>query len=313
MLIHRGSAILPLPGNAIVTSGTFDGVHIGHRKILHRLREISRVNGGQTVVITYSPHPRIVLSQGTTDLKLLNTDEEKAELIAAQGIDYLLIIHFTPEFSQLSPEEYIQKIYLQGVGAKKLVIGYDHHFGKNREGNFDYLAAHQQRFGFSVEEIPRQEIEDVGVSSTKIRNALNEGNILIANQYLGSRYSLSGKVVHGDKIGRTLGFPTANIDLGNPYKLIPADGIYAVRVLLEKRTIEGMLYIGNRPTLNGQDKKRVEVNLFDFEEDIYEKEIRVFFVDKIRADEKFEDLHLMKAQLFRDGQLARAILKKGEK
>lgn len=308
MKTYYGLDSFEKPGFAVVTSGTFDGVHLGHQKIFTRLREICRKNEGESVVITFWPHPRLVLSQGNTDLKLLSTLDEKAELLDKAGIGHLLVLPFTSDFSQLSPEEFIQKIYIQGVGTRKLVVGYDHRFGKNREGGFEYLTQNIAHYPFTVEEIPRQDIDDVGISSTKIRQALLEGNISLANQYLGYSYSLSGEVVHGDKLGRNIGFPTANLRIPESYKLIPTDGIYAVKVHLHQEEFRGMLYIGNRPTLDGNAEHRVEVNILDFDRDIYGAGIRLSLIEKIRSDAKFESLEAMIAQLKLDEERSREVL-----
>ncbi len=308
MQVYQGLGDFSHPNFSIVTSGTFDGVHRGHQKILARLREISQEKKGEIVLITFWPHPRLILGKGAQDLKLLNTIEEKIELLKKYGVNHLVILPFTQEFSQLSPEEFIQKIYIQGIGTQKLVIGYDHRFGKNRAGGLAYLQENLQKYPFSVEEISRQDIDEVGISSTRIRNALLEGEIHTANQYLGDPYTLQGEVVHGDKIGRTLGFPTANIAIAEAYKLIPADGIYAIRASVKNKEYQGMLYIGSRPTLSEQAQRRIEANLFDFEEDIYGEKMRIWFVAKIRGDQKFESLSQMQLQLQEDGKKAKAIL-----
>ncbi|HEX8040961.1 MAG TPA: bifunctional riboflavin kinase/FAD synthetase [Chryseosolibacter sp.] len=288
---------------AVVTSGTFDGVHVGHQKIFARLREIASRNFGETVVITYWPHPRLVLHPEESDLKLLNTFEEKAELLKEQGIQHLIRIPFTKEFSQLTSEQFIQEILVKTIGTRKLVIGYDHHFGKNREGTFEQLKINAPRYGFEVEEIPRQEIDHIAVSSTKIRHALVQGDIEVANHFLGKPYSMTGRVVAGDRIGHTLGFPTANIEIDTRHKLIPADGIYAATVRHEHRIYGGMLYIGYRPTLQGT-RKNIEVNIFDFNRDVYGESLTVYFHKFLRGDEKFAGLEAMKAQLGRDKEMA---------
>ena len=292
---------------AVVTSGIFDGVHLGHQKILSRLREISSRNFGETVVITFWPHPRLVLRPEDDTLKLLNTFEEKAELLKDQGIQHLIRIPFTKEFSQLSSEEFIQQILVKSIGTRKLVIGYDHHFGKNREGSFEQLKLNAPRYGFEVEEIPRQEVDHVAVSSTKIRQALDQGDIETANHFLGQPYGITGMVVKGDRIGHTLGYPTANIEVETRYKLIPPDGIYAVTVRVGQRKFEGMLYIGFRPTLNGT-RRNIEVNIFDFDEDIYGEIITVHLQKMLRGDLKFADLESMKVQLGKDKENALAVL-----
>jgi len=284
---------------AVVTSGTFDGVHLGHQKILSRLREIAEKNNGETVVITFWPHPRLVLHPEDTSLKLLNTFEEKAELLRAQGIQHLVRIPFTKEFSQLSSEAFITQILVDTIGTRKLVIGYDHHFGKNREGSFEQLTLNAPKYGFTVEEIPRQDVDHVGVSSTKIRKALDEGDIDTATHLLGNTYSITGRVVMGDKLGRLLGYPTANIEIDTAYKLVPADGIYAATVQHEHNRYNAMLYIGNRPTINGL-KRNIEVNIFDFDRDIYGESLTIHFHKHIRGDIKFNDLEALKAQLHLD-------------
>lgn len=284
---------------AVVTSGTFDGVHLGHQKIFSRLREIASRNFGETVVLTFWPHPRLVLHPEDEGLKLLNTFEEKADLLKDQGIQHLIRIPFTKEFSQLSSEEFISQILVKTIGTRKLVIGYDHHFGKNREGSFEQLKMDAPRYGFDVEEIPRQEVDHVAVSSTKIRKALDAGDVETAMHFLGQPYRLTGRIVTGDRIGRTLGFPTANIEIDTKYKLIPAHGIYAVTVDHEHHRYGGMLYIGFRPTLQGT-RRVIEVNIFDFDKDIYGESLTIHFQKMLRGDETFDGLEALKIQLQKD-------------
>lgn len=288
---------------AVVTSGTFDGVHVGHQKIFARLREIASRNFGETVVLTYWPHPRLVLHPEDSDLKLLNTFEEKADLLKEQGIQHLIRIPFTKEFSQLTSERFIREILVKTIGTRKLVIGYDHRFGKNRLGTFEQLKINAPKYGFEVEEIPRQEVDHIAVSSTKIRHALAQGEIEVANHFLGKPYSVTGMVVTGDRIGHTLGFPTANIEIDTRHKLIPADGIYAVTVRHEHRIYGGMLYIGYRPTIQGT-RKNIEVNIFDFDRDIYGESLTVYFHKFLRGDTTFAGLEAMKAQLRKDKEMA---------
>jgi riboflavin kinase / FMN adenylyltransferase len=292
---------------AVVTSGTFDGVHVGHQKIFSRLREIASRNFGETVVITYWPHPRLVLHPEDDSLKLLNTFEEKADLLKDQGIQHLIRIPFTKEFSQHTSTQFIEEVLVKTIGTRKLVIGYDHHFGKNREGSFEELKRNAPRYGFEVEEIPRQEVDHVAVSSTKIRKALDEGDIETANHFLGQPYRITGRVVTGDRIGHTLGYPTANIEIDTKYKLIPADGIYAVTVHHEHRNYGGMLYIGYRPTLQGT-RRNIEANIFDFNQDIYGESITVHFHKMLRGDQTFDGLEAMKVQLAKDKVAALAAL-----
>lgn len=285
--------------NAVVTSGTFDGVHVGHKKILSRLTEIARKSGGETVVITFWPHPRLVLYPDDKQLRLLNTFEEKAELLKKEGVNHLLRIPFTKEFSQLSSEDFITKILVEKIGTKKLVIGYDHHFGKNREGSFEQLTLNAPKYGFEVEEIPRQDVDHVAVSSTAIRKAIESADLDTANHLLGQPYTLSGRVVKGDQLGRQLGYPTANVEIDSLHKLIPADGIYAVRVHHANASYKGALYIGNRPTVDGT-KKVIEVNMFNFAQEIYGESLTVEFHKFIRGDRKFDSLDELKDQITLD-------------
>ncbi len=285
--------------NAVVTTGTFDGVHIGHQKIIHRVKEIAHQIAGESVIITFHPHPRLVLFPEDNHLKILNTLPEKIKLLEASGIDHLIIIPFTKEFSRLSSVDFIQQILVDQIGTKKLVIGYDHHFGKNREGSFEHLKHYGPSYGFGVEEIPKQDVNDVGVSSTKIRTALAQHHIEIANQYLGYPYAMEGIVVKGDQIGRSIGFPTANIQIQESHKLIPADGIYAVHIQWQSKTYKGMLYIGDRPTVQGS-KKVIEVNIFDFDKEIYDEQIQVKLIAYIRGDQHFDSLEALKSAIQQD-------------
>ncbi|HEY5824329.1 MAG TPA: bifunctional riboflavin kinase/FAD synthetase [Cyclobacteriaceae bacterium] len=293
---------------AVVTSGTFDGVHLGHQTILKRLKEVAEKNNGETVVITFWPHPRLILKPEEQSLKLLNTFEEKAELLKQQGIQHLLRIPFTKEFSQITSQEFISKILVDKIGTRKLVIGYDHRFGRNREGSFEQLKINGPTYGFEVEEIPRQDVDDVGVSSSKIRKALEEGDVETTTHFLGRPYSILGAVIKGDKLGRVLGFPTANIDVDAHHKLIPAEGIYAVTVNYGANEYQGMLYIGNRPTVDGINRS-IEVNLFDFNKEIYGETLKVNLISLLRADAKFDDLEALKLQLHKDKELALQALK----
>lgn len=285
--------------NAVVTSGTFDGVHVGHKKILSRLNEVARKNDGETVVITFWPHPRLVLYPDDTHLRLLNTFEEKAGLLKNQDVHHLLRIPFTKEFSQLSSEDFITTILVEKIGTKKLVIGYDHHFGKNREGSFGQLKVNAPKYGFEVEEIPRQDVDHVAVSSTTIRKALESADLETANHLLGQPYMLSGRVVKGDQLGRQIGYPTANLEVDSIHKLIPADGIYAVTVHHSDSVYTGALYIGNRPTVDGT-KKVIEVNIFNFAKEIYGESLTVEFHKFIRADKKLNSVEELQHQISLD-------------
>lgn len=307
MKIYEGLADFYPVKNAVVTSGTFDGVHLGHQKILNRIREISRAIQGETVLITFWPHPRLVLYPNEHNLRLLSTFEEKTKLLRQFGVDHLITIPFTQEFSQMTSEDFIRTVLMEKLQTKKLVIGYDHRFGKNREGSFEYLKAHSSDFGFDLEEISRQDVEEIGVSSTKIRKALESGDVKTASNYLGRPYELNGLVIKGQQIGRSIGFPTANIHIPNDYKLIPKDGVYAVEAFVEDTQYKAMLNIGNRPTVDGT-KKTVEANLFDFQGDLYNKQITVYFREFLREERKFESLEALKNQLILDQQTAKSLL-----
>jgi riboflavin kinase / FMN adenylyltransferase len=307
MKIYHGIEDFTKLNFAVVTSGTFDGVHLGHQKILSRLKEIAVKHGGETVVITFWPHPRLVLHPEDESLKLLNTFEEKALLLKEFGIQHLIRIPFTKEFSQLTSEQFIREILVETIGTKKLVIGYDHHFGKNREGSFEQLKLNAPRYGFEVEEIPRQDVDHVGVSSTKIRQAIEKGDCETATHFLGRPYSITGRIISGDKIGRLIGYPTANIEVDSKYKLIAMHAIYAVTVQHEHETYGGMLYIGYRPTING-NRLNIEVNIFNFNKEIYGESITVHFHKMIRGDAKFSDLEQLKDQLKLDQEMALQVL-----
>ena len=308
MKIHQGNTSFRPPRAAVVTSGTFDGVHVGHQKILGRLKELAQQTGGETVVVTFWPHPRMVLTPTEPPVQLLTTFEEKLALLEEVGIDHLVQIPFTKEFSQLSSDAFIRQVLVDKIGTQHLVIGYDHHFGRNREGSFDYLKEHAAEYGFVVEEISRQDIDRVGVSSTKIRRALAEGDVRTAREYLGRPYRLEGTVVKGDQLGRDLGYPTANLRIESPHKLIPADGIYAVYAWHRDRRYEGMLYIGHRPTIQGKTRN-IEVNIFNFDQTIYDDELRVDLLDYVRGDMTFDTLEELTVQLGRDKQATVAILR----
>ena len=259
------------------------------------------------MVITLWPHPRLILKPEEDALKLLNTFEEKAELLKEQGIKHLLRVPFTKEFSQITSTEFISKILVETIGTRKLVIGYDHRFGKNREGSFGELILNGPAYGFTVEEIPRQDVDHVAVSSSKIRHALEAGDVETAAHFLGRPYSISGEVIKGEKLGRALGFPTANIDVDSHHKLIPAEGIYAVTVAHEGKTYGGMLYIGTRPTVGGT-KQSIEVNIFDFSQQIYGQNLKVSFIRMLRPDARFQSLEALKRQLHEDQKATLQVL-----
>lgn len=307
MQVIRSLSDFPKLSQAVVTSGTFDGVHRGHQKILHRLIQVAQDIQGQSVVITYWPHPRLVLQPNIQNLHLLSTIQERIEQLAAFEIDYLLIIPFTREFANLDSEQFISEILINTIQTKKLVIGYDHRFGRNRTGSFEYLQQHAPEYGFEVEEIPRQDIDHVAVSSTKIRTALEAGEIKTATASLGRYYSLSGTVVKGKQLGRTLGYPTANLDITDQHKLIPKLGIYAVQVKIRDQIFGGMLSIGTNPTVGGTNQT-IEVNIFNFSDDLYGQEITLLFLDRIRDEEKFNSLENLISQMQQDKKIALSVL-----
>lgn len=287
--------------NVVLTTGTFDGVHLGHKKIIDQVVQIAQKINGESVLLTFFPHPRMVLYPESNDLKLLNTMNEKIELLKQSGIDHLIIHPFSMEFSRITSLDFVRDILVNKLNTKKLVIGYDHHFGKNREGSFEHLKEYGPLYGFEVEEIPAQEIQQINISSTKIRKSLLIGEIQAANQFLGYHYFINGTVVEGSKVGRQIGFPTANIEVDEDYKLIPANGVYAVKIKIEDNNYSGMLNIGTRPTIKEGDVT-IEVNIFNFNQEIYNKPIRIEFFEKIRNEVKFNELTELQQQLNHDKQ-----------
>jgi riboflavin kinase / FMN adenylyltransferase len=293
----------------VVTIGTFDGVHSGHRKIIGRLKEIAAEAGGETVVFTFHPHPRQVLTPEEHNLRLINTLDEKILLLGEAGIDHLIVYPFTLEFAALPYTDFVRDILVGQIDTWCLVVGHDHKFGNNREGNFDYLHECAAKFNFRIEKLDALLVDEINVSSTRIRNALEQGNISLANRYLGYPYELHGKVVEGKQMGRTIGFPTANIESSDVNKLIPGYGVYAVKVRLNGSVYKGMLNIGTRPTFNhNADLRSIEVNIFDFDEDIYNREITILFFEKIRNEQKFPGKEALIGQLYRDRESAREML-----
>jgi len=296
--------------NAVVTIGTFDGVHIGHQKIIKRVNEIAQATEGESVVLTFFPHPRMVLHPDDHGLVLLNTPEEKKTLLRYYGVQHLIVHPFSQKFSRTSVTEYVRDMLVNKIGTKKLVIGYDHHFGRNREGTLKDLQELGAVYNFEVEEIPEQDIRDVAVSSTKIRNSLLEGDVSTSREFLGHDYSLSGIVVKGKELGRVLGFPTANIHIPENYKLVPAKGIYAVQVAIqnsEKLEI-GMLSIGTRPTFDDGEIS-IEVNILNFEKNIYGERITVFFKERLRDEVKFDSAQDLVKQMEKDREETVRLLK----
>ncbi|WP_316805198.1 bifunctional riboflavin kinase/FAD synthetase [Pedobacter nototheniae] len=324
MKIYNNLSDFAKLNHAIVTIGTFDGVHFGHQKIIKQLVEKAKSSGGESVILTFFPHPRMIIDPENQDLKMINTINEKAGILENLGVDHLIITPFTRDFSNQLPQDYIKNILVNTIGTKHIIIGYDHRYGKDRSGNLTDLKSAGLDYGFSVEEIAEQDIHDVAVSSTKIRQSLLEGNVSLAADYLGYSFSIFGRVIKGDKIGRTIGFPTANIFVEETYKLIPGDGIYAVTVEMslqpedqdasvkpqsaalklpvsnsKVRTYKGMAYIGQRPTINGMTRN-IEVNIFDFNQEIYGQDIKMNFLKFLRHDVKFTGLEALKVQLQQD-------------
>jgi len=293
----------------VVTIGTFDGVHKGHHLVLERLKEIARQTGGETVVFTFYPHPRLVLQPDEHNLRLLTTLDEKVELLRRAGIQHLVVYPFTEEFAKKSYSEFVKKVLVEEIQTDSLVVGYDHRFGRDREGGYEYLQKCAQKYGFSIEKLDVLLMNEVNISSTRIRNALESGDIAKANLYLGYTYTLHGRVVEGQKLGRTIGFPTANIESSDLYKLIPGYGVYAVEVQIQGKIYQGMMNIGTRPTFNqNADNRSIEVNIFDFNGELYGREVTLFFVAKIRNERKFEGKAALVEQLFADKEDALRLL-----
>lgn len=291
-----------------ITIGTFDGVHIGHRKILERLINNAKVLELKSTVLTFFPHPRMVL-QKDVSIKLLNTIDEKVSILKEIGIDILIVHPFTQEFSRLSATEFVRDILVNDLKTKKIIIGYDHRFGRNRNANINDLIAFGNTLDFEVEEISAQEIDDVSVSSTKIRKALGEGDIKTANSYLGYQYMLTGTVVRGKGLGRKLDFPTANLHIPEEYKLIPKNGVYVVSSHIDGNKVYGMMNIGYNPTVEGTTKS-IEINFFDFDQDLYGKKIQIDIIDRIRDEHKFDSVEALQAQLKKDRETSQTIIAK---
>jgi len=286
-----------------ITIGTFDGVHFGHQKIIEKLVQEAKKTNKKSVLLTFFPHPRMVL-QKDASLKLINTIEERATLLEKTGLDYLIIHPFNKAFSRMSALEFVRDILVNQLNISKLIIGYDHHFGKNREGNITQLTEYSHLYDFKVEEIPAQDIDSVSVSSTKVRRALTAGNLKTANNYLGYNFMLNGTVVNGKKLGGTIGYPTANIDIKETYKLIPKTGVYVVQSEIDKKIIYGMMNIGNRPTVNG-NHQTIEVHFFDFNQDLYHQKLNIELIYFLRDEEKFDTIDSLVHQLKKDEGIAR--------
>lgn len=292
----------------VLTLGTFDGVHLGHQSILNKIIESAKHADEESLVLTFFPHPRMILEQDS-DIKLLNTIQEKADLLNKLGVDFLVIQKFDNSFSQLSPEDFVKQILVDIFNVKKIIIGYDHRFGKNRAADINDLIAFGERYNFDVEEISAEEIDNVSISSTKIRSALQQGNILLANEFLGYEYFLNGIVKKGRQLGRTIGYPTANVYVDEKYKLIPAIGVYAAYAIVDEVKYFGMVNVGTNPTI-GENPLTIEINIFDFDEDIYDKQITIGFVDKIRDQQKFDSLDHLKVALANDKSITLKLITK---
>lgn len=292
----------------VITIGTFDGVHIGHQKIINQLNEEAEKINGESVLFTFYPHPRMVLYPDSHGIKLIQTQEEKMEKLEKMGLKNCIVFPFTFEFSRMTALEFVRDFLVNQLHVKKLVIGYDHQFGKNREGSLQFLKDICETYEFEVIEIPAQDIDEVNVSSTKIREAILVGNIEKANEYLGDTFELTGTVVKGNQLGRTIGYPTANIVLNSDLKLIPGNGVYAVRVNVRGTWFDGMMNIGMRPTVVSNGGRTIEVNIFDFEETIYDEIVTVQFLSKWRDEQKFNGLEELKNQLKIDEETIRTVL-----
>lgn len=290
-----------------MTIGTFDGVHFGHQKIIERLVFEAKKVKKKSVLLTFFPHPRMVL-QKDASIELLNTIDERASLLEKTGLDYLIIHPFSKAFSRTSAFEFVRDTLVNQLNISKLIIGYDHHFGKNREGNITQLTEYSHLYDFNVEEIPAQDIDDVSVSSTKIRKALHLGNLRTANNYLGYNFMLCGTVVNGKKLGGKIGYPTANINVKEDYKLIPKTGVYIVQTKIQNKTVFGMMNIGNRPTVNG-NHQTIEVHFFDFNKDLYGKKLTIELIYFLRDEKKFGSIDLLIHQLKKDEKTARDYIK----
>ena len=293
----------------IATIGTFDGVHIGHQKIIDKLVHNASVCDCESLILTFFPHPRMVL-QEQSEIRLLNTIDERAELLEKTGIDNLIIHPFDKAFSRLSAEEFVKDILVDKLNIRKIVIGHDHRFGRNRTADFDDLIVFGEKYGFEVEQITAQEIQDASVSSTKIRIALEGGKVDLANQYLGYSYFLTGIVQEGKKLGRTIGFPTANIKIAENYKLIPKSGVYVVKSIINDKTVFGIMNIGTNPTVDNENKMTIEVHYLNFDANLYHQKIEVSLLNYIRPEQKFESLELLKEQIAKDATTAANFISK---
>ena len=308
MKVYYSVEEVPEIKNPVLTLGTFDGVHLGHQKIIDFLNKSAQRVGGESVLFTFHPHPRIVLHPDDHNLELIQNIKRRIQRLEEAGIDHLILLPFTVDFARQTATEFVRNILVNKLNVKVLTIGYNHHFGRNREGNIELLRELAPIYNFEVEEIPALRDGELSISSTKIRNAVKSGDIDLANKFLGTPFCFVGKVTEGDKIGGTIGFPTANIGSIEETQVIPNNGVYAVYVKLEKAKYNGMMNIGFRPTVSDASERRIEVNLFDFDRDIYGKEIEIFVIAGIREEESFGSLDELKAQLSKDEITCKRIL-----
>lgn len=310
MKTHQGAHKFTSTKGTVVTIGTFDGVHVGHKKIIDKLKESAALNQWESVVLTFFPHPRMVL-QKESQIKLINTIQERESLLEQQGLDHLVIHPFTKEFSRLTAEEFVEEVLVKQLKAKKVIIGYDHRFGRNRNADITDLKKYGAEFDFEVEEISKQELEDVAISSTKIRKALDKGEIERANSYLGYPMILSGVVVKGKKLGREIGYPTANLDIAEAYKLIPAQGVYIVQCEINGICVYGMMNIGTNPTVGGSTQT-VETYFFDFEGDLYGKHLSIHVLARIREEKNFSSIDQLVDAMKKDESFCHSWIKKNK-
>lgn len=304
MKTHKGAASFTSSQGTVVTIGTFDGVHVGHKKIIKRLVESAKTNQWDSLVLTFFPHPRMVL-QKDAKIKLINTISERAQLLEKEGLDHLVIHPFTMEFSRMTAEEFVEEILVNTLKAKKVIIGYDHRFGRNRNADITDLKKFGEIYDFEVEEISKQELEDVSISSTKVRKALEAGDIALTNAYLGYPIMLNGAVVKGKSLGRKIGYPTANLSIPEDYKLIPAQGVYIVQSSIDGALVYGMMNIGTNPTVGGE-RQTVETFFFDFDGDLYNKELSIEILARIREEKRFASVEELIAAMKEDDVFSRS-------
>lgn len=309
MRVHYGIESCKEIIKPVVTVGTFDGVHYGHQKIITRLQKIAKNCNGESVLLTFDPHPRKVLFKDRK-IKLINSIDEKIKILDELGLDHLVIYPFSKEFSKYSADEYISELLVNKLKTNTLVIGYDHHFGRNREGNIQLLKTSNEKYSFKLEEIKAHEIDEIKISSTKIRQAIDDGNIHLFKDYCGRFFEFSGKVIHGNGLGKTIGFPTANIVIGNVDKITPSNGVYTVICRLNNETIKGIMNIGFKPSIDNKNKRTIEIHLFNFDKNIYDALINVQAVNKLRDEIKFPNLEKLKKQISNDIIHAKSILEK---